>query len=173
MVKKTQNILITQNALPKSPLFNGGPRPHMTELEKVSHKMTRWVGTPQSIIVHSFFFVGIFIFTLFGVGVDKIMLVLTTVVSLEAIYLSLFIQMTVNRNTESLEDVEEDIEDIQEDVKELSEDIDDIQEDDKQERKTTATLKSIEDDLDKLLSDIQTLKKDINAGSTTKKYLNG
>lgn len=173
MVKKIQNNLITQKNLPKSPLFNGGVRPRMSELERVSHKVTRWVGTPQSIIVHSFLFAGIFIFTLFGIGIDKIMLVLTTVVSLEAIYLSLFIQMTVNRNTESLEDVEEDIEDIREDVEELSEDIDDIQEDDKQDRKTTATLKSIEEDLDKLLSDIQTLKKDINVSSTTKKYLNG
>ncbi len=153
-------------------------------VEKTSHKLTRWVGTPQSIILHSFFFAGIFIFTLFGVALDKIMLILTTAVSLEAIYLSLFIQMTVNRNTESLEDVEEDLEDIQEDVKELgeevdelSDDIDDIQEEDKkedeEEKKAVVALQNIEEDMDKLLGDIEALKKNIQESSTMKKYLNG
>jgi len=70
----------------------------------------------------------IFIFLLVPLlGLDKVMLVLTTAVSLEAIYLSLFIQMTVNKNTESLEDVEEDIEEIQEDVENVEGDIDRIQ----------------------------------------------
>jgi cell division protein FtsL len=63
------------------------------------------------------------------VTIDKILLILTTAVSLEAIYLAIFIQMTVNRNTQSIEDIEEDIEDIQEDVEELSEDVEDISED--------------------------------------------
>ena len=47
---------------------------------------------------------------------------------MEAIYLAIFIQMTVNRNTESIEDIEEDIEDIQEDVEELSEDVEELSE---------------------------------------------
>jgi len=93
---------------------NGNGHHKLSFLEKISIKLTDWIGTPYSLIAHSFFFVGIFILYLFGLSTDKILLILTTAVSLEAIYLSIFIQMTVNRATESLEEVEEDIEDIQE-----------------------------------------------------------
>ena len=71
-------------------------------LEKVSVQLTQWVGTPLSIILHTLFFIGIFALSLFGWTLDKILLVLTTAVSLEAIYLAIFIQMTVNRQSESL-----------------------------------------------------------------------
>ena len=90
----------------------------LTPLEKISFKLTDWVGTPVSLIVHTLFFAGIFALRKFGITTDYLLLILTTAVSLEAIYLSIFIQMTVNRNTESLEEVEEDIEGIQEDVDE-------------------------------------------------------
>lgn len=83
--------------------------------------MTEWIGTPVSLIIHSLLFAGIFSLRLFGLTTDYILLILTTLVSLEAIYLSIFIQISVNRNTESLEEVEEDIEDIQEDVTEEEE----------------------------------------------------
>ena len=85
-------------------------------LETTSFKLTEWIGTPISLIIHTMLFVGIFALRYFGVTTDYILLVLTTAVSLEAIYLSIFIQMSVNRATESLEEVEEDIEDIQEDA---------------------------------------------------------
>lgn len=90
----------------------------LNHLEKISFKLTDWVGTPASLILHTLFFAGIFALRKFGITTDYLLLILTTAVSLEAIYLSIFIQMTVNRNTESLEEVEEDIEDIQEDVDE-------------------------------------------------------
>lgn len=180
----------TTNGL-KPNLNQGGVRlvypqnsPKMTELEKLSLKVTRSIGTPQSIIIHSFFFAGIFLLNILGIALDTIMLILTTVVSLEAIYLSLLIQMTVNRNTMSLEEFGEDIEDIQEDVKELgeeveeiSEDLEDIQEEDekdnKEDKQTKMTLVNIEEDIDKLLKDIDTLKKNLPQRVTTKKYLNG
>ncbi len=85
-------------------------------LEKISFRLTDWIGTPVSLIIHTLLFFGIFALRYFGVTTDYILLILTTAVSLEAIYLSIFIQMTVNRNTESLEEVEEDIEDIQEEA---------------------------------------------------------
>ena len=94
---------------------NGNGHHRLTFLEKISFKMTDWVGTPWSLILHSIFFVAIFSLRYFGLTTDYILLLLTTAVSLEAIYLSIFIQMSVNRATESLEEVEEDIEDIQED----------------------------------------------------------
>lgn len=90
-------------------------------LENISFKLTEWIGTPLSLVIHTLLFVGIFSLRYLGVTPDYILLVLTTLVSLEAIYLSIFIQMTVNRNTQSLEEVEEDIEDIQEDVTEEEE----------------------------------------------------
>lgn len=90
-------------------------------LEKISIKMTNWIGTPASLVVHTLAFIGIFALKFFGVGINDILLILTTAVSLEAIYLAIFIQMTVNRNTEAIEDIEEDIEDIQEDVEDLEE----------------------------------------------------
>lgn len=149
----------------------------MSSLDRFSYRLTRFIGTPMSIIIHSLAFAGIFLLVLVGVKVDTIMLILTTAVSLEAIYLSLLIQMTVNKNTESLEDVEEDIEDLQENVEEISEDIEGIQEEDKkddaEDRRTKEALGNIEEDIDKLLTDLQTLKKNMPLSATTKKYLNG
>lgn len=95
---------------------NGNGQHHFPILEKISFKLTDWVGTPLSLIIHTLLFAGIFSLSFFGVNTNYILLILTTAVSLEAIYLSIFIQMSVNRNTESLEEVEEDIEDIQEDA---------------------------------------------------------
>ncbi len=95
--------------------------------EEISGKATKWIGSPASIVLHTVFFVGIFVLALFGIAFDKIMLILTTVVSLEAIYLSIFIQMTVNKNTSQLDEVVEDIEEIQEDVEGIEKDVDEIQ----------------------------------------------
>ncbi len=80
-------------------------------------------------MVHTAFFVVAFALPLFGIGFDRVLLVLTTIVSLEAIYLSIFIQMSVNKNTQDIEVIQEDVEEIQEDVDEIQKDVDEIQED--------------------------------------------
>ncbi|QDP84176.1 DUF1003 domain-containing protein [Chryseobacterium sp. SNU WT5] len=106
-------------------------------LVRVTDGIMWWIGSIPSLIVHSIIFLTAFLLPLFGlVEFDKMLLVLTTVLSLEAIYLAIFIQMSVNRSQEHIEDlkddvneIQEDIEDIQEDIEEISEDIDDIQED--------------------------------------------
>lgn len=103
------------------------PKLKNSPLERLTYKFTNWVGTPQSILIHSLLFVGIFSLRFAGLRFDEIMLILTTAVSLEAIYLSLFIQMTVNRHSVSLEDVGEDLEEIQEDFEGFESDIDKIQ----------------------------------------------
>jgi low affinity Fe/Cu permease len=59
--------------------------------------------------VHTFAFAACFLVVWFGAPLEKVLLVLTTAVSLEAIYMAIFIQMAVNQNTQSLEEVEEDI----------------------------------------------------------------
>ncbi len=98
-------------------------------LEKLTIKVTEWIGTPVSILVHTIFFIGIFALNIFGVSFDSIMLLLTTAVSLEAIYLAIFIQISVNRSSTKIQDLQEDVEDIQEDIDEIQEDVEDIQED--------------------------------------------
>ena len=86
-----------------------------------SIQITNWLGTPISIWVHTIIFIGILALKIWDYEWSNILLILTTLLSLEAIYLALFIQMTVNRHQERLEDVEEDVEDILEDTSELTE----------------------------------------------------
>jgi low affinity Fe/Cu permease len=98
------------------------------KFEDFSRKLTRWIGSTQSIIVHTLFFIAMFCLRFFGVSASDVLLILTTIVSLEAIYLSIFIQMTVNQHSEELEEVSEDIEDIQENVEDIQENVEDLQE---------------------------------------------
>ncbi len=98
-------------------------------LEGGADKATRWIGSTSSLIFHTIIFVGAFCLPIFGIHFETVLLVLTTIVSLEAIYLAIFIQMTVNKNTADIEEIQEDVEDIQEDVAEIEKDVDEIQED--------------------------------------------
>jgi uncharacterized protein YoxC len=98
-------------------------------LERGAFTFISRIGSIGSIIIHSIIFLLFFILGLSGFDWNTLLLILTTIVSLEAIYLAIFIQMTVNQNTQSLAEVEEDIEEIQEDVDEIQKDIDVIQED--------------------------------------------
>ncbi len=100
-----------------------------TSLEHISERLTLWIGSPASIVLHTLFFVGIFALRFAGLATEQILLILTTAVSLEAIYLAIFIQMTVNRATKSLADVEENIEDLGEEVEDLGEDIGELSQD--------------------------------------------
>src|SRR5690606_16923816 len=88
------------------------------------------IGSTPSLIVYSVAFAAFFLLaTLDIVSWGLMLLILPTIMSLEAIYLAIFIQIAVNKHTQSLRDVEEDLEDISEDVEELGEDMEDIQED--------------------------------------------
>lgn len=128
-------------------------RPHVQHpLESFVERLTRAIGSPISLVVHTLFFAGCFVLVLLGVDLEKVLLILTTVVSLEAIYLSLFIQMAVNRASDSLEAVEEDIDEIAEDVAGIEKDIDEIQED----------IDEIEKDVDEIAEDIDEIEKDID-----------
>jgi len=133
------------------------------EANKASDKLVKWIGSTESLILHTIFFAIMIYLAFSGIGFDKIMLILTTIVSLEAIYLSIFIQMTVNKHGEELEEVSEDIDEIQEDIDEIQEDIEEIQEDteeeEKEEEKEDQTLERIEENLGKLIEGIIELKK--------------
>lgn len=125
--------------------------PAVSRVESLALAAPQYLGSPVSLIIHTCFFVGIFTLQLFGFSFDQIMLILTTIVSLEAIYLSLFIQMTVNQHAKQIEEVSEDVEDISEDVEEISKDVDTIQED----------VKEISEDVDEISKDIDTIQEDV------------
>lgn len=133
------------------------------KLEKTADKATRWIGSTSSLIVHTIIFVGAFALAFLGIGLDRVLLVLTTIVSLEAIYLSIFIQMSVNKNTKDIESIQGDVEDIQKDVEEIQEDVEDIEEDSSAdqiiEQKEAHAITAIQTILTQLQRDIDNLKK--------------
>ncbi len=119
--------------------------------EKTAFGFTQWIGSTSSIVAHTVVFAACFVLVVFGVGLDKVLLILTTAVSLEAIYLAIFIQMSVNRNTQSLEEVEEDVAEIAEDVEEVQKDVDEIQKD----------VDEIEKDIDEVQKDVDEIQEDV------------
>lgn len=135
--------------------------------ETASEKVTKWIGSTQSIIVHTVFFVTVFSLRIFGFSSSDILLVLTTAVSLEAIYLAIFIQMTINKQSKELEEVSEDIEEIQEDVDEIQKDVDEIQED-IEEDDEDEMLEKIENTLGKLIEEVIELKNSQNGSKKNK-----
>lgn len=114
--------------------------------------VTGWIGSIPSVITHTILFVGAFILVLMGVDLERVLLVLTTLVSLEAIYLSIFIQMSVNHQARALANVEKDIDEIQEDVEEISEDVEEIQED----------IDEIQEDVEEISEDVGEIQEDID-----------
>ncbi len=96
---------------------------------RTSSSVTSWIGSPASLIIHTIFFFVMILWGFLGENSQEALLILTTIVSLEAIYLSIFIQMTVNRHADELGEVSEDIGEIQEDVGEIQEDVGEIQKD--------------------------------------------
>lgn len=116
--------------------------PQKTVIEKI----TAWVGSGSSLALHTGLFATAFILAATGeVDWDKMLLFVTTMVSLEAIYLSILIQMTVNRQAAELAEVSEDVEDIQEDIEEISQDVDEIQKD----------VDEIQEDVDEIQEDVE------------------
>jgi hypothetical protein len=142
-------------------------------IKKLDHKVNsfiEWIGSFPSLIIHTLIFISCFVAGLVWDNWDTVLLVLTTIVSLEAIYLSIFIQMSINRNTESLQGVEKDIDEIQEDIGEIAEDVEDIAEDvgeiaeddaeeESEDEADRRLLKDIQDNILKITNDLQQLKK--------------
>lgn len=132
----------------------------MTFVENI----TRWVGSIASVILHTLVFIAAFILGILHLADwDTILLVLTTVVSLEAIYLAIFIQMSVNQNTESLREVEEDVDEIQKDIDAIEQDVDEIQEDEAEgelrDKQQSQMLHGISERLQKILEDLDSVQR--------------
>lgn len=157
--------------------------PVTKKLNGAAKTATDWIGSVSSLFVHTVLFAIAFGLVLFGFALEQVLLVVTTIVSLEAIYLAIFIQMAINQQAQSLEEVEkdvdeiqdkveeihedveeiqEDVEDIQEDVQEIQEDVDEIEKDDtedeKRDRQNKQVLDKIESSLGDLIKEIEKLK---------------
>ncbi len=159
------------------PVVNKIKRKTEYTLEQLSIRATKWIGSTNSILIHTVIFIIAFALYFYGIPMDTILLVLTTIVSLEAIYLSIFIQMSVNRQyrklhavakdvdeiQEDVDEIQKDVDEIQKDVDEIQEDVEDIHEEDKKdeiaEKEEDETLARMEDTLGKLIEEVLELKK--------------
>lgn len=71
-------------------------------LLEVSPAFIEWIGSTSSVIVHTILFVLNFVLYFFGVSFSTILLILTTAVSIEAIYLAIFMQMSICNQSKKL-----------------------------------------------------------------------
>lgn len=137
-------------------------------IERIAIRATRFIGSTQSIFLHTLLFIGSFFLYFFGIAIDKILLVVTTIVSLEAIYLSIFIQMSVNRQARRLQAVARDVEEIQEDVEEIAEDVEGIEKDVDEIQKDVEDIQEdvegIEKDVEEIAEDVEEINEEETAG---------
>ena len=128
-------------------------------MEQGASNITKWVGSVASVTLHTILFIISFALPVFGVvSFERMLLVLTTIVSLEAIYLSIFIQMSLNMNNQNIEIIQEDIEGLGEDIEELGEDIEELGEDIEE---LGEDIEEISDDLEELGEDLEEITGDI------------
>src|ERR1700733_10781762 len=122
-------------------------------MEHGAANITRWIGSTASVSLHTMLFIVSFVLPLLHlVSFERMLLVLTTIVSLEAIYLSIFIQMSINKNNQHIEIIQEDIVELGEDIEELGEDIEEISDD----------IEEISDDIEELGGDLEDIQKDVD-----------
>lgn len=122
-------------------------------LERIADVATRWIGSTTSLVVHTLLFIVAFLLPLLHiVSFDKMLLVLTTIVSLEAIYLAIFIQMSVNKNSKDIEEIQEYVEEIQEDIEEIQEDVEEMQED----------VEEIQEDVEEIQEDVEEIQEELD-----------
>ncbi|MFT4094061.1 MAG: hypothetical protein QM640_10505 [Niabella sp.] len=121
-------------------------------LERIADVATRWIGSTSSLVFHTLIFIIAFLLPVLHImQLDKMLLILTTVVSLEAIYLAIFIQMSVNKNSQDIENIQEDVEEIQEDIEEIQEDVEEMQED----------VEEIQEDVEEIQEDVEEIQEDV------------
>jgi peptidoglycan hydrolase CwlO-like protein len=124
----------------------------LSKLEKLALLVIRGIGSIWSVIIHTLIFIGAFTLIILGYDTNRVLLVLTTIVSLEAIYLSIFIQMSVNFQSRAIASVEKEIDEIAEDVEEIAEDVEDIQE----------AHEEIQEDIEEIQKDVDEIQKDVD-----------
>jgi len=123
----------------------------LNKAEILALSVTRGIGSIWSVIIHTLIFAGAFLLVLLGIDFDRVLLVLTTIVSLEAIYLSIFIQMSVNYQGRALASVEKEIDEIAEDVEDIQENVEEMQED----------VEGIAEDVEEIAEDVEDIAEDV------------
>ncbi len=138
----------------------------LNRLETLALSVTRGVGSVPSVIIHTILFISAFALVLFGFDFDRVLLVLTTVLSLEAIYLSIFIQLSVNYQARAIASVEKEIDEIAEDVEEIAEDVGEIAEDvegiQEAHEEIQEDIEEIQKDVDEIQEDVEEIQKDVD-----------
>lgn len=71
-------------------------------MEQMAESIAVWIGSVTSLIVHTIVFVIMFGLRFAGISIGNILLIATTIVSFEAIYLNILVQMTVNKHSKHL-----------------------------------------------------------------------
>jgi len=124
-----------------------------TIIQKGASKITNWIGSTTSVIIHTLLFIVSFTIPYLGYTTfERMLLVLTTIVSLEAIYLSIFIQMSLNTSKEKIEIIQDNIEEISDDIEELGDDLEELAEEMSEEEDVETTG---DQDNDKILMAIR------------------
>ena len=136
-------------------------------MEAGAVNVTKWIGSTSSLLVHTILFIISFILPYMGVvSFERMLLFVTTIVSLEAIYLSIFIQMSINMSNQNIEIIQEDIEELGEDIEEMSEDIEEIGEDIEELgediEEMSGDIEEIGEDIEELGEDIEEIQKEVD-----------
>jgi len=122
-------------------------------MEKGASNISRWIGSTTSVMLHTLLFIISFLMPILGlVSFDRMLLVLTTIVSLEAIYLSIFIQMSINMNNQKIDIIQEDIVELGEDLEEIGVDIEEIQKD----------VDEIQEDVDEIQENVDEIQENVD-----------
>lgn len=125
-------------------------------MEAIAKAVTQWIGTPQSIVAHTIFFTIMLLWCAFDPSRrDHILLVLTTIVSLEAIYQMLFLQLTVNLQGRELTQVKSAMEEVHETVEEMQETVGEVQETVGEVHETVEEMQETVGEVQETVGDIQ------------------
>lgn len=89
----------------------------MGRFEKVALKITQGIGTSTSLVLHTIVF-AMFLAAMFVFDPSKVLLVFTTALSMEAIYLTIFVQMSLNKHSHILSEVHENVDELMEEEEE-------------------------------------------------------
>lgn len=127
-------------------------------MERLSTLIPRLIGSMNSLIAHTIIFIVSYLLIFIGFNQEMVFDALTNVVSLEAIYLSIFILMSANLQLKKLHDVADNVKEIQEDVDEIQEDVKEIQEDQEDDDDQDDKLNKILDDIKTVLKEVEALK---------------
>ena len=146
-----------------------------TFVDTITDKVTAWVGSTSSIVIHTFIFVAAFLsHWIFNWDFPSILLIVTTIVSLEAIYISIFIQRSVNLQAIRLIDVEESIDDVEEALDDVEEALDDVEEslsdkEDEADEISAETLRQLERPMEELAGQMRELLKEFKSAAHSPK----